>query len=204
MTWDERHEGVGARLLRRSFGRPSGLLGRVGGWVMARGNAATERHVVELADLRPEEVVVVLGPGPGLGVQAAAQWSGHVIGIDPSGVMLASCARRCAGLIDRGRVRLRRGTADSTGQPSGSVDVVLAVNTVQLWPDWDAALAELHRILTPGARLLLSAHRRWLPGGLAAHVERAGFDDIRTWRWDPPGRGAATAVQLRARRAEHA
>lgn len=195
---------LGTRLLEMSFGRPSGPLGSIGGWLMARGNAATERHLVEIADLRRRDVVLVLGPGPGIGLEAAARRSGDVIGIDPSDVMLASCRRRTEELVRRGAVRLVCGVADDTGQAAGSVDVVLAVNNVQIWPDWQAGFRELHRVLRPGGRLLLSAHEKWLPGGLAAltaAVEQAGFEEIQTWTWEPPGRGATTAAQLRARHA---
>ncbi|MQA17202.1 MAG: methyltransferase domain-containing protein [Pseudonocardiaceae bacterium] len=195
---------IGTRLLEMSFGRPSGPLGRIGGRLMARGNAATERHLVEIADLGRQDAVLILGPGPGVGLEAAGARSGHVIGIDPSELMLESCRRRSAELIGSGTVRLARGVAADTGQPAGSVDVVLAVNNVQIWPDWRAAFGELHRVLRPGGRVLVSAHEKWLPGGLAAlaaAVERAGFEEIRTWTWEPPGRSATTAAQLRARRA---
>lgn len=170
---------------------------------MARGNAATERHMVHLAELRENEVVLVVGPGPGVGVRDAAQHSGRVIGIDPSPVMLEASRRRCADLIERGRVRLMQASAEQTDQPDGSVDVIIAVNSVQLWPDRQAGCRELARVLRPGGRLLLSAHRQWLPGGrsgLADIVAAAGFVDIRTWTWEPPGRMATTAVQLAARR----
>jgi arsenite methyltransferase len=195
--------GIGSRLLEKGFGCPSGLLGRIGGWLMARSNAATELHLVELADLGPDDVVLILGSGPGIGLQAAGARSSHVIGIDPSEVMLQAARRRCATLIEQGRVQLVRGVAQDTGQPDASADVVLAVNSVQIWPDWEAAFAEVHRVLRPGGRLLLSAHERWLPGGLAAlatAVRTAGFDAIQSWIWQPPGRGAGTAAQLSARR----
>lgn len=194
---------LGTRLLEMSFGRPSGSLGRIGGWLMARGNAATERKLVDLADLGRRDVVLVVGPGPGVGLEAAARRSERVIGLDPSEVMLASCRRRCAELIRGGTVRLVQGVAEDTFQPAESVDVVLAVNNVQIWPDWGAGFAELHRVLRPGGQLLLSAHQKWLPGGLAAlaeAVEKAGFDEVQTWTWEPSGRGASTAAQLRARR----
>ncbi|MFI9612943.1 class I SAM-dependent methyltransferase [Streptomyces sp. NPDC052023] len=197
-------ESITGRLLTRCFGRPSGPLGRIGGRLMARGNAAAERHAVALAAPAEQDVVLVIGPGPGVGLGAAAQRSAHVVGVDPSDVMLAMARRRCAPLIRRGRLRLSPGTAARTGQPDASVDVVISVNNLQLWPDVPAALAELHRVLRPGGRLLLSTHHKWLPAGLpalAALVGAAGFDSVRTWTWDPPTRMAPTAAQLSAVRA---
>lgn len=204
VCWAVAMAGIGNRMLEMSFGHPSGPLGRVGGWLMARGNAATEGYLVELAELSQRDVVLVLGPGPGIGLDAAGRRSGQVIGVEPSEVMLASCRRRSADLVERGAVRLVQGVADDTGQPAGSMDVVLAVNNVQIWPDWRAGFAELHRVLRPGGRLLLSAHEKWLQGGLAAlaaAVEQAGFEQVEVWTWEPPGRGATTAAQLRAWRA---
>ncbi|MGH4018870.1 MAG: class I SAM-dependent methyltransferase [Pseudonocardiaceae bacterium] len=167
---------LGTRLLEMSFGRPSGSLGRIGGWLMARGNAATERKLVDLADLGRRDVVLVVGPGPGVGLDAAARRSERVIGLDPSEVMLASCRRRCTELIRGGTVRLVQGVAEDTFQPAESVDVVLAVNNVQIWPDWGAGFAELHRVLRPGGQLLLSAHQKWFAGraGCAGRGSREG------------------------------
>lgn len=195
---------LGARLAEKGFGHPSGLLGRLGGRLMGRGNAATEQHMVTLAELAEQDVALVVGPGPGLGLAAAAQFSTQVIGIDPSAVMLNACRRRCAELIEQGRVQLVRATAEHTTQPDRAVDVVISVNNVQIWPDRRAGFAELARVLRPGGRLLLSTHQKWLPGGLTAltdTVAAAGFTDIRTWTWEPPARGATTAAQLHARRA---
>ncbi|MFJ4468795.1 class I SAM-dependent methyltransferase [Streptomyces sp. NPDC089424] len=199
-------QSIVGQLLATCFGRPRGPLGRLGGHLMARGNAATERHAVALAAPAEQDVVLVLGPGPGVGLTAAAERSAHVIGIEPSDVMLAMSRRRCAPLIRRGRLRLSPGTAARTGQPDASVDVVISVNNLQLWPDVPAALAELHRVLRPGGQLLLSAHERWLPTGLsalAAAVHAAGFDTVRTWTWRPPARTAPAASQLTATRIPH-
>jgi SAM-dependent methyltransferase len=192
------------RLLDMGFVRPRGLLGRVGGRLMARGNAATEQHVVELAGLQRDESVLVLGPGPGIGLHAAAVRAARVVGVDPSEMMLAACRQRCGELVESGTVELVRGDAENTGQRKASVDVVLSVNNVMLWPDWRAGFSEVRRVLRPGGRMLLSGHEKWLPGGLPAltsAVTAAGFDDVETWTWEPPpSRGASTAAQLRALR----
>ncbi|GAA3560342.1 class I SAM-dependent methyltransferase [Amycolatopsis ultiminotia] len=183
--------------LDRAFGHPSGLLGRLGGTLMAFGNAATERRVVEVARLEPDETVLVVGPGPGVGLAAASELAGRVIGIEPSDEMRGLCRERCGD-----RVELRAGTAARTGCADTGVDVVLSVNNVQLWEDRAAAFGELFRVLRPGGRLLVSAHEKWLPvtrHELADEAAEAGFTDLQTWTWDPPG-FTALAAQLRARK----
>lgn len=171
---------------------------------MASGNGPTERHMVALADVRAGETVLVIGPGPGVGVVAAAP-AGHVIAVDPSPVMLAACRRRCRGLVRRGvlDVELIERDAAHTGLSDATADVAISVNNIMIWPDRAAGLAELWRVLRPRGRLLVSAHHRWLDGGadgLADSTRAAGFRDVETWTWSPPSRGASLAVQLRATR----
>ncbi|WP_414944923.1 class I SAM-dependent methyltransferase [Amycolatopsis sp. cmx-11-32] len=184
------------QMLENTFGHPRGLLGRFGGLAMAHGNAATELRVVELASIESGETALIVGTGPGVGLEAAAEHAGRVIGVDPSPEMLARSRRRCGD-----KVELRRGTADSTGEPDEGVDVILTVNNVQLWENRAAGFDELFRVLRPGGRLLLSAHEKWLPVSrheLADEAAAAGFTDLQTWTWDPPGFGASLAAQLRA------
>ncbi|GAA4551163.1 class I SAM-dependent methyltransferase [Amycolatopsis samaneae] len=181
-------------MLDRAFGHPRGLLGRLGSLVMAHSNGPTEHRVVELAKITGDESVLVVGPGPGVGLAAAAKTARRVTGVDPSPAMLARCAERCAD------AELRTGSAQETGEPGESVDVVLSVNNVQLWPDRAAGFAELYRVLRPGGRLLLSTHEKWLPVPrhvLAREAADAGFTDLQTWTWEPPG-FAPLAAQLRA------
>lgn len=187
-------------VLMKAFGRPEGVAGRLGGWVMARGNGPTEKYVVELAAVQPKEHVVVLGPGPGVGLRAAAQYAGIVVGVDPSDTMLLAARQRCGDLVEAGKVQLVRGEAADTHQPDESASVVLSVNNVQLWADRPAGFAEIRRILKPGGRMLLSVHEKWAPGGLVEEIETAGFGGVETESWQPPTRTAGTAMIVTARK----
>ena len=57
------------RTLMRMFGRPRGALGRLGGVIMARSNAAIARSVISLLDVHPGDQVLEVGFGPGVGIQ---------------------------------------------------------------------------------------------------------------------------------------
>ncbi|MDQ4011463.1 MAG: methyltransferase domain-containing protein [Actinomycetota bacterium] len=168
------------RLLDAGFGHPRGVLGRLGGVLMALGNGEQERWAVEQAGLQPGHRVLAVGPGPGLGLRlAAAEISpgGQVIGVDPSAVMREMAAARCASLVAEGVVELTDGTAERTGCGSASVDAAISVNNVMLW-DRPAGFAELARVLRPGGRLVITVHRHVLniePAVLGDEACRAGL-----------------------------
>ncbi|GAA3459200.1 class I SAM-dependent methyltransferase [Saccharothrix longispora] len=183
-----------------AFGHPRGKVGELGGRVMAKLNAKVEEHVVEVADPTMEEVVLVLGPGPGVGLKLAGERALKAIGVDPSQVMLDEARTRCAELIATGRVELREGAAMRTGQPEASVDVVVSVDNLQLWGNRAAAFHELRRVLRPGGRLVVSVHRMALDTSeydLMREAEQAGFADVRT-SFHQYGGVVPPAVQLLA------
>jgi arsenite methyltransferase len=191
-------------LLDPVFHRPRGLGGRLGAAIMAGVNADTERYVVDQAKLHSADTVVVVGPGPGIGLRAAAEATpnGLAIGVEPAELMRQTAQRRCADLPPD-RFRLVPGTAAATGLPTESADAVLSVDSAQLWPDLPAALTELRRVLRPGGRLLVTVHT-WIALGLGvADLRRAaltaGLVDVQCYQLahDAP---TGSAIQLRAAR----
>lgn len=172
-----------SRLLDVAFGRPRGPLGRIGGAIMARGNAEQEELATRQAALKQGENVLVVGHGPGVGLLSAAKAvspSGHVIGVEPSETMRAMAAARCASEIKAGLVELRASTADKTGCADNSMDAAISVNNVMLW-DRAAGFSELHRVLRPGGRLVIFVHRHVLPvttAELSTEAAAAGFTDL--------------------------
>jgi arsenite methyltransferase len=179
------------RLLDAGFGHPRGLLGRLGGALMALGNGEQERWAVARAGLRPGHRMLAVGFGPGLGLQLAASEvspkvnpgvsaGGQVIGVDPSAVMREMARTRCASLVAEGVVVVADGSAERTGCESASVDAVISVNNIMLW-DRPTGFAELARVLRPGGRLVITVHRHVFdvePAVLGDEARRAGLVDV--------------------------
>jgi SAM-dependent methyltransferase len=66
--------------------------------------------------------------------------------------MLTLAARRCEG---RGNVEIHEADATSLPVEDGSFDRALCVQVLEYVPDVSAGLAELHRVLRPGARVVV-------------------------------------------------
>jgi ubiquinone/menaquinone biosynthesis C-methylase UbiE len=145
------------RILMHMFGRPRGILGKLGGTIMARMNSACGAWVVDLLAIKPSDRVLEVGFGPGVVIQNLARLAsaGHVAGVDPSREMVAQAQARNASAIQSGRVELRLGSAESLPLEDGSFDKALAINSMQVWPDPVAGLRELRRVLKPGGKVAL-------------------------------------------------
>jgi ubiquinone/menaquinone biosynthesis C-methylase UbiE len=148
---------IGRIILRRMFGRPTGLLGLLGGEIMARLNRAAAAKVIDLLDVQPTDHVLEIGFGPGVGIELLALRvsNGSVAGIDPSREMVGQATGRNAQIIAAGRVELRQGTVDHLPFADGAFDKVLSINSMQVWPDAVAGMREVWRVLKAGGRVAL-------------------------------------------------
>jgi ubiquinone/menaquinone biosynthesis C-methylase UbiE len=110
------------------------------------------------ADLRNGETVLDLGSGAGVDVFRAVLDvgpAGRVIGIDMTPEMIAR-ARSLAAERGYTNVEFRLGEIESLPVESASVDVVLSNCVLNLVPDKARAFAEMHRVLRPGGRFVVS------------------------------------------------
>lgn len=73
------------RVLDAGFGHPRGLLGRLGGVLMAWGNGAQERWTAQQAGLGPGQRVLAVGPGLALRLAAARVGPGGQLWDRPAG-----------------------------------------------------------------------------------------------------------------------
>src|SRR5581483_1248593 len=175
------------------FRKPQGALGRLAGLVMANRPSNRARNVwtVELMDIAPDDRVLEIGCGPGLGLAAAAAKAirGAVIGVDHSQIMIAQARRRNRGAIESGRMRLLVGGLEQLEELGVAFDKIFSVNVVQFLPDKSGAFRALFAILRAGGIIATTYMPRHsaatrsdalrISDEVSRHMQAASFADIR-------------------------
>ena len=176
------------------FKYPRGALGHIVGWIMAAKNRERNHWPINLLDLRKEDQVLEIGFGPGWALQqiAARTTQGFIARVDPSPVMMQQASARNAAGIRAGRIELRRGANGGANAPlpygEARFDKVLAVNSMQFWPDAVEGLQEVTRVLKPGGRAVITIQPMWVKADdearavgneLIRQLTQAGFRQIR-------------------------
>lgn len=162
--------------------------------------------------LAPGELLVDLGCGRGgTGLWLARAFNARLIGLDVSPRALEIARRRAADFLPAGRADFRLATFEQTGLPSACADGVVSMDALPFAFDRAAALAELRRILRPGARAIFTAVRK-LPEHPAydaaepswpERIARAGFElEAATERPEEPGLWERLYERLSAHEAE--
>jgi len=151
--------------------------------------------LVQVAGLRPGQVVLDAGCGAGACLFAAA-WAvgpaGHVTGIDLAHGMLARAAATAARL-GLANVTVEPGDAEDPAYPAASFDAVLASNVMFLLADPGRAARRYADLLRPGGVFAFSWNVAedpdWVPviaavdayaadGGFGAFLHRPPFDAV--------------------------
>jgi ubiquinone/menaquinone biosynthesis C-methylase UbiE len=177
----------------RQFGRPTGLVGRLVGRVMATrpSNRERNRRMIELLEIHPDDRILEIGFGPGLAIEMAARLarSGKVVGVDHSEAMLRQASRRNRAAIAAGRVQLHLASADALPPFTEPFDKVMASN-VHLFLDEPVATLRRWLVITrPGGWVAITHQSRKQAATdadsaqgaerIAADLRAAGFTDVR-------------------------
>ncbi|BAZ47218.1 hypothetical protein NIES4102_42640 (plasmid) [Chondrocystis sp. NIES-4102] len=135
-------------LFMQMFGRPQGMLGRFGGIIMARMNKEFTYSVIDLLDIQPNDRVLEIGFGSGMGIQRLAKLAstGYIAGIDYSKEMVEQATAMNLKKVEAGLVDLRQGSVESLPFEDNTFNKALAVNSMQVWSDAAKALQEIRRV----------------------------------------------------------
>lgn len=172
---------LGVRIKEQAVRQPRGLLGRLGGRMMAMDRDLPE-WVLGLLEISPSDSVLEVGSGPGVGVELAAERAheGWIVGVDPSEVMLDRARRRNSEALRADRVQFHRGTADDLPFDDAIFDAAMTINSLHLWSDPVAGLLEVRHTMRPGSRIAVAISR--FSDTPADEIERqladAGFEDV--------------------------
>jgi SAM-dependent methyltransferase len=148
------------------------------GWIWASlyavisRNPASNRAVVDAAGVRPDDRILDIGCGPGaaLAHAAALATAGTVSGVDPTPRMVTVASRR----VPTATVKV--GGAEKLPFEDDSFTVAWSIAAYHHWPDQEAGIAEAHRVLAPGGRLLIA--EKTLDQGHGHGLDQSGIDDL--------------------------
>jgi ubiquinone/menaquinone biosynthesis C-methylase UbiE len=144
--------------LLSQFGYPRGIAGWLVGKIMSYENRERIAWVLSQLDVQPDDHVLEIGFGPGLGVEQAAERAtvGFVAGVDISGTMVQQAGRRNVRGILEGRIELQQGTVADLPYEQDTFDRVFTINSLHHWSDGGKGLREARRVLKPGGLIAIA------------------------------------------------
>lgn len=176
--------------------RPSGLPGRLLGYLMNRGHREAHVWGIDHLSIEPGAIVLDVGCGGGavvwfLAIKVA---DGKVYGIDHAEEMVALSKRVNRQFVKAGRVEIDHGSVSRLPYPNDMFDAVTAFETIEFWPHLNEDLQEVRRVLKPGGTLLI-VNRHTPPGVENKYAEFLRFHSPDAYR-DPLGDAGYVEVSI--------
>jgi len=181
-------------ILIQQFKKPSGLLGKLAGYIMANRASNIERNhwTITLLDIAPGERILEIGFGPGIAIEELSQTisTGRIFGIDHSETMLKQASKRNRDAINDKRVSLSLISVDEVDSLNQKFDKILSANVVQFWPDPLVSFQHLYDILNIGGTIATTFMPRMkgatkqdaidMSKRIENNLSHSGFKNIRT------------------------
>lgn len=190
--------------LRRSFwlpffGVPRGRLGSVGARLMPTLVGPLYTMMAGQLDLQPDDDLLDVGCGSARLLAEQASHVRHIAGLDASEIQVGMARRRLADRIAAGTAEIVLGDAMALPWEDGRFSVVGSLNCLKFVPDPQKALREMHRVLRPGGRVVLTldpavkasdrsgkvsafGEWQWSADDARRMMEEAGFADVSVGR----------------------
>src|SRR5215218_4924397 len=114
------------------FKKPTGLLGIFSSNLMVKNNQKNYDRLIRDLDLQPQDKVLEIGYGPGIGIQMIAERCSTctIHGIDFSKLMYKKACKYNKQYIDAGRVQLQHGDFLKVPVGHNNYDKIFCLNVV--------------------------------------------------------------------------
>lgn len=170
--------GLRARAWTAFWGVPSGPIGWLGAHLLQRSAQPQYEVMLQELDLKPEDELLDVGCGSGV-LLAQASAARRVAGVDASELQLGMARGRLRDRIAAGRAEVVLGDAQALPWEDDSFTAVCSLNCVKFLPDPQQALQEMHRVLRPGGRVVLTVDEFVTEPGTSGTIDALG-----QWVWN--------------------
>jgi SAM-dependent methyltransferase len=139
--------------------KPTGWPGQLAARLMNSSHLGVTTWGLQQVSIAPDAHILDVGCGGGKTIQRLLELApeGRVSGVDYAGASVAVATKLNAASIAAGRADVRRASVSSLPFPPDTFDLVTAVETHYYWPNLEADLREVHRVLKPGGRVAIIA-----------------------------------------------
>jgi ubiquinone/menaquinone biosynthesis C-methylase UbiE len=142
----------------RQLRKPEGAFGLEVGERMNKGNVYINQAAIDTLSVTAGDTILELGMGNGFFVKDILTKESSVVytGYDFSADMVEESIKRNKNFIEQNRARFILGEAQRMPFEDRTFTKAFTVNTLYFWDDHGKVLAEFHRVLKDGGKLLIA------------------------------------------------
>lgn len=140
------------KYIAAQFKKPSGLFGMFSSNIMIKGNKVHYERLIKDLDLQPEDKLLEIGYGPGVGINMIARACGSctIHGIDFSKLMYTRARKYNKQYIDNGVMVLQYGDFLKTAVVINEYDKIFCLNVVYFWNELREPFTKVLSLLKAG------------------------------------------------------
>lgn len=135
--------------------KPTGFVGRFLARGMAWGHRSFYKNAANALDLQPGDRYLEIGFGSGFFIKKYASHASRIAGLDYSEDMVELASSVNKDLIKAGKAEFKHGDASVLPWGDNEFSAVVGIETFFFWPEPEASLKEIFRVLEPEGRLVL-------------------------------------------------